>query len=425
MKVAIIGSGISGLTAAYLLNKKYDVSLFEAQGRLGGHTATINFNHHGADYAIDTGFIVYNDWTYPNFIKLMTEIGVASEETAMGFSVSCKQSGLEYSGGNLNTLFAQRSNLFKPSHWRMILDILRFNKEAINDLDNDQINADITLGDYLTENRYSRSFCNNYLVPMGSAIWSSSHDNIKDFSALFFIRFFKNHGLLSVKNRPQWRVIKGGSKEYIAPLTASFSDKIHLNIEITGIKRDGNKVHIDCRDAALHENTTQTFDQVIFACHSDQALKLLDDPSDEENRILSAIPYQMNDVVLHTDTSLLPKRRKAWASWNYQLGHADNRLPILSYNMNILQNLADQDTNNETFVVTLNATNQIDPNKVIGKFNYAHPVFTVAGQQAQQQWQQINGVNNTWFCGAYWRNGFHEDGCASAVRVAEGLGITW
>lgn len=416
MKVAIIGSGISGLTAAYLLNQKYNISLFEAQDRLGGHTATIDVNHNGVDYAIDTGFIVYNDWTYPNFIKLMTELGVKSEKTAMGFSVSCKKTGLEYSGGNLNTLFAQRSNLFKPSHWRMIADILRFNKQAISDLENGRINADITLGEYLIENRYSDSFRDNYLVPMGSAIWSSSCEDIKDFSALFFIRFFKNHGLLSIKNRPQWRVINGGSKEYIAPLTESFKDKIHLNSEITNIKRADKKVHITFKDQSI-----EMFDQVVFACHSDQALKLLDDASAEEDKILSAIPYQPNEVVLHTDTNLLPKRQKAWASWNYQLGHADNSLPVLSYNMNILQNINCQDT----FVVTLNATNQIDPNKIIGQFNYAHPVFTVAGQQAQQQWSDINGVNNTWFCGAYWRNGFHEDGCASAVKVAQELGVDW
>ncbi|MCV2403507.1 FAD-dependent oxidoreductase [Marinomonas sp. C2222] len=416
MNIAIIGSGISGLTSAYLLNKKHNITLFESADRIGGHTATIDIDENGKKRAVDTGFIVFNDWTYPNFIRLMNEIGVTSKATEMSFSVSCQNTGLEYGGNNLNTLFAQRRNLFNIPYLGMLKDILRFNKEAIQDLESGQLAEDLTLAQYLAEKGYGKRFASHYLIPMGSAIWSSTLDEMMKFPLVFFVRFFKNHGLLSVNDRPQWRVIEGGSSAYLKPLTASFMDKIRLSTKIKQVSRSASGASIE-----LENGDMEHFDQVIFACHSDQALALLADPSQAETDILSSIPYRDNEVVLHTDTKLLPKAKLAWSSWNYHLGEDQTKPATLSYNMNILQHF-ECDT---TYVVTLNESEKIDPNKVLRKFNYSHPVFTLKGMQAQQNWQEINGVNSTWFCGAYWRNGFHEDGCWSGIRVAKSLGAQW
>ena len=416
MKIAIIGSGISGLTASYLLNQQHDITLFESDSRLGGHTATIDFQLQGRDYRVDTGFIVFNDWTYPNFIKLMNQIGVSSKPTRMSFSVADLKTGLEYGGAGLNTLFAQRKNLFNFAHLGMIKDILRFNKEAIADLETGELDPAMTLGEYLDLNNYSQQFIDFYLIPMGAAIWSSTLSGMREFPLLFFVRFFKNHGLLSVKNRPQWHVIENGSNSYIEPLSAGFKNNIRLNTKITQVKRSG-----DAATLIFSDGEQEHFDQVVFACHSDQALKLLADPSQDETRVLGSIPYRENEVVLHTDAKLLPKSQLAWSAWNYQLGHSKQALPVLSYNMNILQGIESE----HTFVVTLNATEQIDPSKIIGTYHYAHPVFTLGTIEAQEKWELINGVNRTWFCGAYWANGFHEDGCASGVRVATALGAKW
>ena len=416
MRIAIIGSGISGLTSAYLLQKKHDITLYESAERIGGHTATIDVPEGDGKRSIDTGFIVFNDWTYPNFIRLMDEIGVKSKATEMSFSVSCQRTGLEYGGNNLNTLFAQRRNLLNVPFLGMLKDILRFNKEAIQDLESGELKEGVTLGEYLAEKGYGRRFSSHYLIPMGSAIWSSTLDEMMDFPLVFFVRFFKNHGLLSVNDRPQWRVIEGGSSAYLAPLTASFKDNIQLNAKIAKVRRAENDVVIEFSDG-----TQQVFDQVVFACHSDEALALLADPSRDEHAILSAIPYRNNDVVLHTDTRLLPNKKLAWSSWNYHLGTDSTKPATLSYNMNILQHFS----SDATYVVTLNQTDMIAEEKIIGRFQYAHPTFTLDGIKAQDRWADINGVNKTWFCGAYWRNGFHEDGCWSGVRVANGLGVSW
>ncbi|MCZ2721306.1 FAD-dependent oxidoreductase [Marinomonas sp. 15G1-11] len=410
MKIAIIGTGISGLSAAYKLHSTHEITVFESADRIGGHTATMDINLHGEKYAIDTGFIVYNDWTYPNFIKLMRDLKVESVATEMSFSVSCEKTGLEYGGNNLDTLFAQRKNLVNLPYLAMLKDIVNFNKNAIRDLESGHLDEATTLGEYLQQQGYGSLFASHYLIPMGSAIWSSTLAEMLDFPLVFFVRFFKNHGLLSVNNRPQWRVIKGGSKAYLAPLTAAFADRIHLNARIHHVVRSKESVEIHFED-----QTSESFDQVIFACHSDQALTLLSDPSLAEQHILEAMPYRMNEVVLHTDDRILPTAKKAWSSWNYHLGEDSNRPATLSYNMNILQGI-ESDT---TFVVTLNAANKIAEEKVLGRYHYAHPVFTLAGIQAQGRWSEINGVNNTWFCGAYWRNGFHEDGCMSGIRVAD------
>lgn len=412
MQIAVIGSGISGLACAHYLSAHHTVSLFEADRRLGGHTATKDVQLGTRRYTIDTGFIVFNDWTYPNFIALMNELGISSRATSMGFSVRDEDSGLEYSGGSLDSLFAQRRNLLSPRFLRMVRDILRFNRESVRDLEAGELDDSMTLGAYLDSRGYSAGFRRDYLVAMGSAIWSADCESMLDFPLRFFVRFFKNHGLLSVRHRPQWRVIEGGSREYIRPLCRRFESRIHVGTPIRCVRRDERGVTL-----VLEDGSERRFDQVVIATHSDQALSMLEDPDPAEQEILGALPYQDNDVILHTDSRLLPRNRKTWSSWNYRLGVDESRA-VLTYNMNILQGI----TAPETFCVTLNDTAAINPHKILGRFNYAHPVFSLAGMAAQERWAEINGRRNTWFCGAYWRNGFHEDGVVSALRVADAIG---
>jgi predicted NAD/FAD-binding protein len=309
-------------------------------------------------------------------------------------------------------LFAQRRNLFSPKFIGMVRDILRFNREALLDLNNQRIAADMTLGDYLKANAYSERFIQHYIVPMGAAIWSMSLADMLGFPLQFFVRFFKNHGLLSVSDRPQWCVIEGGSSSYIAPLTESFREKIRLNCPVTRVERDADGV-------IVHSNAgIERFDKVVFACHSDQALGLLAQPSETEQSILGALPYADNDVVLHTDTRLLPKRPMAWASWNYRLGGPVDQPAAVTYDMNILQGIQ----SDSTFCVSLNQTAAIDPNKTLARFTYAHPQYSLDGMAAQARWQELLGANHSYFCGAYWASGFHEDGVVSALRVAREFG---
>ncbi|MBI6701450.1 NAD(P)/FAD-dependent oxidoreductase [Pseudomonas viridiflava] len=412
MKIAVVGSGIAGLTSAYLLNRSHDVTVFESSDWIGGHTHTVDVQVDGRHHAIDTGFIVFNDWTYPNFIKLLGQLDVAFKPTEMSFSVHDPRTGVEYNGNNLNSLFAQRSNLLSPKFWGMLRDILRFNRLAIEDLENQRIAADTTLGEYLKNGGYGQRFIDHYIVPMGAAIWSMSLVDMLGFPLQFFVRFFKNHGLLSVTNRPQWCVIEGGSRSYIEPLTASFREKIRLSCPVTRVERDQDGV-------TLHSAMgTERFDKVIFACHSDQALAMLAEPSSAEQSVLGALRYAENDVVLHTDTRLLPDRRLAWASWNYRLGGGEQQLAAVTYDMNILQGI-ESDT---TFCVSLNQNAAIDPEKVIGRYRYAHPQYSLQAVAAQARWEEINGVDHTWYCGAYWANGFHEDGVVSGLRVAKAFG---
>lgn len=413
MKIAIIGSGISGLSCAYYLHRDHEVHVYERSERIGGHTATVDVAMGGRRFAIDTGFIVFNDWTYPNFIALMDELGVSSKATRMSFSLSDRDSGLEYAGSNLNTLFAQRSNLASPKFLGMLRDIVRFNKESVADLEAGKLSPDMSLGEYLQRGKYGRAFIDYYLVPMGAAIWSADVPVMLDFPLQFFVRFFRNHGLLSVRNRPQWRVIEGGSREYLKPLSDPFARNIHTGAQIEQVRRLDKGAQLQLKDGR-----TEHFDAVVFACHSDQALALLADASPLEREILGAIPYQNNEVTLHTDTRLLPKLERAWSAWNYQRRPGTER-PTLTYNMNILQGLSAP----ETFCVTLNDRAAINPNKILGQFDYAHPVFTLPGIAAQERWQEINS-GKTWFCGAYWRNGFHEDGVHSALKVANGIGVS-
>lgn len=412
MKIAIIGSGIAGLTCAYVLNRRHDIRVFEAGSWIGGHTHTVEVSHNGETQSVDTGFIVFNDWTYPNFIRLLGQIGVKFKPTEMSFSVCDPASGLEYNGNNLNSLFAQRRNLLSPGFWGMLRDILRFNKAALLDLQQQRIAADTTLGDYLKNQGYGERFIQHYIVPMGSAIWSMSRVQMLGFPLQFFVRFFKNHGLLSVNNRPQWCVIEGGSSRYIEPLTASFRQHIRLDCPVQRVERDETGVLI--HSAAGSER----FDKVVFACHSDQALQLLACPSRAEREILQALPYADNDVVLHTDTRLLPRRRLAWASWNYRLDASGDKAAAVTYDMNILQGLK-SDT---TFCVSLNQTAVIDPTQILARFTYAHPQYSLEAVAAQARWSELQGAQHSFYCGAYWANGFHEDGVVSALRVAQAFG---
>ncbi|TVR64263.1 MAG: FAD-dependent oxidoreductase [Candidatus Competibacteraceae bacterium] len=409
MNIAIIGTGISGLTAAWHLHREHRLTIFEANDYIGGHTNTVEAEFWGKTYAVDTGFIVYNDWTYPNFIELLAQLGVASQPTLMSFSVRCERTGLEYNGQDLNTLFAQRFNLFRPSFHRMLRDILRFNREAPALLEGD---CEISLNDYLREQRYGREFIEQYIIPMAAAIWSAEPGLMGEMPARFFVQFFKNHGLLSVSQRPQWRVIQGGSRNYVGPLTAPFRDRIRLNCPVEWIRRQPHHVQVKTRHGPV-----ERFDEVVIATHSDQALRLLADPAPREREILGAIPYQENEAVLHTDTRLLPRRKRAWAAWNYHLAAQPQTRVAVTYNMNILQNLDAP----VTFCVTLNPSEAIDPARILYRTTYHHPVFTDAGVRAQARRNEISGINRTWYCGAYWSYGFHEDGVNSGLAVADGL----
>lgn len=412
MKIAIIGSGISGLTSAYLLNRRHAITLFEAGDRVGGHTHTVDVTVEGKSYAVDTGFIVFNDWTYPNFIRLLGQVGVSFKPTEMSFSVCDPREGLEYNGNSLNSLFAQRRNILSPGFWGMLRDILRFNRQAPLDVQAHPIGTRTTLGDYLQAGGYGERFIRHYIVPMGAAIWSMSRVDMLGVPLGFFVRFFKNHGLLSVNHRPQWCVIEGGSSRYLGPLTQSFAKRIRLNCALTRVERTSEGV-------LIHSGAgSEAFDKVIFACHSDQALALLDAPSSAEQQILGALPYADNDVVLHTDTRLLPDRSLAWASWNYRLDDTNNAHAAVTYNMNILQGI-DSTT---TFCVSLNQTAMINPLKILARYTYAHPQYSLAAIDAQARWEELNGTLHTYYCGAYWANGFHEDGVVSALRVAQAFG---
>lgn len=404
MKIAVIGSGIAGNVAAYHLSREHEVTVFEAGSHVGGHTHTHELEQAGRHYSVDTGFIVFNDWTYPNFIRLLDELGVASQPSPMSFSVRDEASGLEYNGTSLDSLFAQRRNLVRPSFWRMIHDILRFNREAPSLIG--QAGGDVSLGEYLSASNYSGEFIEHYIIPMGAAIWSTAPASMRRFPARYFVSFFHNHGMLSVDRRPQWRVIRGGSARYVAALTARFRERIRLDTPVQSVRRVAGQAYLKARG---HE--TERFDAVFFACHSDQALAILADATPLEREILGAIPYQTNEAVLHTDTRLMPKARRAWAAWNCHV-LADRRdQAALTYNMNILQSLDAP----APFLVTLNHTGAIGPAKILKRIRYEHPLYTPAAVAAQARQQEINGPLNTYFCGAYWRSGFHEDGVVSAL----------
>ena len=405
MRIAIIGTGIAGNIAAYKLRQRHDITVYEAAHYVGGHTNTVDVQEGGRTLPIDTGFIVFNDRTYPNFIRVLDEIGQASRASTMSFSVHAADGRLEYNGSSLTGLFAQRRNLLRPSFYRMVRDILRFNRDAL--LDVSRASVPLTLREYLDEHGYGQAFANDYLVPMVAAIWSAEPVAVLDMPAEFLVRFFKNHGLLQLDNRPQWRVIEGGSREYVKRLVHGHRDRIRLNSPVRRIRRTADGVEV-----ATAEGGREWYDFVFIACHSDQALAMLGDPTAIEHDVLGAIHYQENEAILHTDTAVLPRRRRAWAAWNYFVPGNDRDHVAVSYNMNALQGLDAE----ETYIVTLNDDTRIAGDRVLRRIRYEHPVFTRETIAAQQRHAEVN-CDRTFYCGAYWRNGFHEDGVVSALNA--------
>ena len=405
-KIAIIGSGIAGCTAAYYLNKKHDITMYEKNNYIGGHVNTIEVQEKDKIIPVDTGFIVFNNKTYPNFISLLDEIGQKYHNSVMSFSVTNKKKNIEYNGSSINGLFSQRRNIFSLSFQRMIRDIIRFNKNKNNPM---SMSESISLEQFLVEGGYSDEFTHDYLIPMASSIWSAEQNKILEMPIKFLINFFNNHGLLQLKDRPQWMVISGGSNAYIKKLSYSFKDRIKLNSRIECIERDNDGVIVSLRD-----HSTAKYDYIFIATHSDQAIQILRDISKSEKEVLSAIKYQENTAILHTDKSVMPAKERAWAAWNYRQNESDSKSVNVTYSMNILQSLDSE----IQYFVTLNNSDQINSNKIIRTIKYEHPVFDNNAIQAQARHEEINREpNRTYFCGAYWSNGFHEDGVVSAKNA--------
>jgi predicted NAD/FAD-binding protein len=407
VKIAVIGAGIAGNVVAAELHRDHEVTVFEAGDHVGGHAHTQRVQHEGREHVVDTGFIVYNERTYPAFTRLLSDLGVATQPSSMSFSVRCESTGMEYNGTTINSLFAQRSNIFRPAFHRMWRDILRFNRHAPQAVEHGS--SDLTLGDYVREHHYSPQFVNHYLLPMAAAIWSATPVDVETMPARFLIGFFRNHGMLNVNDRPQWRTVTGGSNRYVEKLVAPFRSRIHLRTPVESVRRLASHVQIKVRGVEMRR-----FDRVFFACHSDQALLLLGgDASPAERAVLGAMRYQSNEVVLHGDASLLPRRRLAWAAWNYHLPRDPVDRVCVTYNMNILQGLQSK----SPLCVTLNRGAAIAPGKVLRRLSYDHPVFTTQAVAAQARHRELNGARHSYYCGAYWRNGFHEDGVVSAQQA--------
>lgn len=410
MKVAIIGSGISGLTVADSIHPTHDTTVFEAAHYIGGHTNTIDVDCDNRKIAVDTGFIVFNDRTYPNFIALLDRLGVASQPAPMTFSVRCDITNLEYRGANLGGLFAQNRNLFRPSHYRMLFDITRFNRDSNNILDQGETAG--TVAEYFSRHQYSTQFYEKYFLPLGSAIWSCPKNILENFPIHFIVQFYRHHGLLSLKDRPQWRVLCHGSREYVAPLTSPFADRIRLNTPVMSIDRQSDRILVKT------QNDVAAFDHVVFACHADQTLRILGTHATKQEReILGAFSYVPNEAVLHFDESVLPRRKRAWAAWNYHIADDTSEKATMTYNMNLLQGI----DATRTFCVTLNSQHRIDPAKIIRRIDYSHPAFDVRQNQMQNRFDELLGANRSSYCGAYWGNGFHEDGVVSGLAVAKFL----
>lgn len=410
MKVAIIGSGISGLVCASRLHTRHEVTVFEKSSWIGGHTHTVDVEAAGQSYAIDTGFIVYNERNYPKFCSLLAEIGVETQPTRMTFGFRSDRTGLEYAGSSLSGLFAQRNNILRPTFWGMLREILRFFREARSLLEQDEPSQPESLGAFLDAHGFSRVFQNDHLLPMGAAIWSCPPEQMRAFPARSFAQFFENHGLLRLRDRPEWRVVKGGSARYVEVLTSPFQDRIQLETAVTSVSRSAEKTRL-----VLEDGRDATFDALVLACHSDQALELLSDALPEEKETLSAIRYQPNDVVLHTDQSLLPRSQRAHAAWNYHVSSDPKAAATVTYDMNSLQGLDAP----IRFLVTLNSAEAIDPDHVLAHYRYDHPVFDQAAVEAQQAQIGLGEQLRTAYCGAYWGYGFHEDGVRSGMVAAE------
>lgn len=413
MRIAVVGSGIAGLGAAWLLSREHEVVLFEAEDRLGGHTHTHEIEQAGKRYAVDSGFIVFNPQNYPFLTRLFAELGVESQPTTMSFSVHNERSGLEYNAGNLAGLFCQKRNLASPRFWGMLRDLRRFYREAPALLDIVDTGPD--LGDWLAEHRYGAAFIEDHLLPMASALWSSPSTQVMKFPAKYLAQFMANHHMLQISSRPEWRVVRGGSSSYVRALSARWEVSLRLACPVREIQRHDHAVDIVSAVGIEH------FDQVVMACHSDSALTLLRDPTAAEREILGAIRYQSNDTVLHTDVRLLPQDRRAWAAWNANIPLQASDQCTVSYCMNVLQSLDSR----EPFIVTLNRSDAIDPTKVLARMHYEHPIYTRESVAAQARRSEINGQDRIWYAGAYWGWGFHEDGLRSAVDVATALGVRW
>jgi predicted NAD/FAD-binding protein len=413
MKIAVVGAGIAGNGAAWLLSRAHEVVLFERESRLGGHTHTHRVELQGREYAVDTGFIVYNPRNYPLFTRLLEELRVESQETTMGFSVQDARTGLEYNATSLDTLFCQRRNLLSPRFLRMVREILRFYREAPALLA--QPGPGPTLGEYLAAGGYSPLFVDDHLVPMACALWSSPTAAILQFPAKHLVRFLANHQMLDAGTRPAWRVLRGGSSRYLEAMQRARPVQARIGSGVRRVRRAPEGVYVD--DGGGEE----CFDQVVLACHADEALSLLEAPSDAEREVLGALRYQANDTVLHTDPRLLPKRRKAWAAWNAYIPPEPGAHCTVSYCMNLLQSLDAP----EPLVVTLNRTQDIDPARILARMSYAHPLQDHASVAAQARRAEVNGVDRIWYAGAYWGYGFHEDGLRSGVEVARALGVDW
>jgi uncharacterized protein len=409
-QIAIVGAGISGLVCAHLLRDGHDITLFEANDYAGGHTNTVRVDTADATHEVDTGFIVLNDRTYPNFQRLLAGVGVETQPSDMSFSVSDGRD-FEFNGASPNGLFARRSNLARPSFHRIVRDLLRFNREApalvgLN-------GSGPSLGDFLAEGGYSAQFVKRLIVPQVSAVWSADPGRIWDFPASMLAEFFANHGMFGFADRPAWLTVKGGSSRYVEALTRPLGERLRLSTPVSRIERFDD--HVEVTPAG---GEPEYFDEVVLAVHSDQALRMIADPSAAEAEVLGAIPYQPNETVLHSDRSLLPRRRRAWASWNFHLQERPSGRTTVTYHMNRLQSLR---TDRE-LCVTLNRTEAIEPESMIRVLRYDHPVYTPAGLAAQRRWEEVSGVRRTHYCGAYWGYGFHEDGVVSGLRVCARFG---
>lgn len=411
MKIAVIGAGISGLTAACRLNGEHEIIVLEAGEHIGGHAQTVNVETDEGRHSLDVGFMVFNDWTYPNFIALLEELNVASRPTSMSFSVSDQRSGLEYNGRSFDSLFAQRRNLLRPGFYRMLAGILKFNRQARHLVS--ERDFETTVAEFLRRHGYCREFAEHYLLPMGSAIWSCPTGTFTQFPIGFIAEFYHQHGLLNLMRRPVWRTIAGGSRNYVRAMTAGFWERIRLKKRVERVRRFPDRVEVHVRG-----ESPEIFDHVIFACHSDQALEILaDGATATERAALSAFRYESNAAVLHTDESLLPRARKARACWNYRLGESATAAASVTYHLNMLQGIRSR----HVFCLTLNGEACIDPQRILRRFSFSHPVFTAERAAAQARHADLLAANRTSFCGAYWRNGFHEDGVVSALAVVEAL----
>jgi uncharacterized protein len=409
VKIAIVGAGISGLTVAHMLYREHEIAVFEAGHYAGGHTNTVRVDTPNETHHVDTGFIVFNDRNYHHFEKLLGRLGVQWQPSSMSFAVSDESGDFEYASTSANGLFAKRAHLAKPWFHRMLADVVRFQRAGRELLTAGD--AGPSLGQWVEELRFSRQFIDRVIVPQASAVWSADPGQMWSFPARFMLEFFANHGMLGLRDRPRWRTVRGGSATYVEALTRPWREKLRLSTPVQAIHRRGDHVLVKPRGGEA-----ERFDEVVLATHSDQALRMLADPSDREHELLGAIPYQPNEAVLHTDPRVLPRRRRAWASWNYHLLEEPPGKTTVTYHMNRLQSLVAE----REFCVTLNRTDAIDPDAVIRRISYAHPVYTAAGAAAQQRHEEISGAHTrTHYCGAYWGWGFHEDGVVSGLRVAE------